>query len=196
MAYILKVVGSICFSLTGWTFVGRFPDRQCVITIAPHTSNCDFLYFLALGMKHGKVGKILWLGKHSIFFWPLGILLKKLGGLPVNRKKNNNLIQFIASHMKIHKDLCYAIAPEGTRSYSEQWMHGFYRIAQRANVPLCLGFLDYKHKRLGFGPYVEVTGDLEKDWQFIRDFYQAEWAKFPENFSTMEIKTDTKNAPP
>jgi 1-acyl-sn-glycerol-3-phosphate acyltransferase len=164
--------------LCGWRVEGSLPDsiKRAVVVMAPHTSNWDFvlgwLGFSALGLKS------MYLIKKEAFFFPIGPLVKKLGGIPVDRGKNKVVIQ-IGELFLESKELIITVTPEGTRSLNHTWKKGFYLIAQHAQVPLVFGYLDYKNKIGGLGPVFKVTGDYEKDMEVIENFYKQKTAKFP-----------------
>lgn len=149
--------------------------------MAPHTSNWDFILgwlgYNILGLKSK------YLIKKEAFFFPLGILVRKLGGIPVDRGKSNNIILTISEMFLEKENLILTVTPEGTRSLNHTWKKGFYTIALHAKVPLVLGFLDYKKKLGGLGPMFEVTGDFEKDMKFIESFYHDKVARYPEKFN-------------
>ena len=181
-----KIIGTI-FKLRGWTIVGEYPQRPSVMVIAPHTSNWDFFIFLGLGIYWKRVGQVMWLGKHSIFIWPIAGLLRRLGGVSVDRNKNNNLISTIAAEMKKHPHKSYALACEGTRKYTDHWKKGFFRIAQKAERPITLAFVNYKDKEIGMGPTIDVPSEGELDWAPLHKFYKKEWAQNPDDFSDMKF---------
>ncbi|WP_207764414.1 1-acyl-sn-glycerol-3-phosphate acyltransferase [Raineya orbicola] len=149
---------------------------------APHTSNWDFFYTMVIFSSLGI--RIRFLGKKSLFKFPLGLLMRFFGGIPVDRSKSNNLVSAAAEIIRKSKKIILLVPVEGTRSYTEGWKSGFYYIAQEANVPISLGFLDYARKEGGFfddlfypsGNYVE---DLEK----IQLYYKDIQGKYPEKSS-------------
>jgi 1-acyl-sn-glycerol-3-phosphate acyltransferase len=154
----------------GWTLVGEMPDlKKCVIIGAPHTSNWDFP--AALGLAFCFRVKIYWMGKHTLFRWPFGGLMRWLGGIPVNRAASQNLVGQAVAAMRERDELVLAIPPEGTRQQVRQWKTGFYFIAHESGVPIVLAFLDLKNKVLGFGPVLQPSGNLEQDLQTIKAFY-------------------------
>ncbi len=158
------------FKLCGWQLAGTLPDcHKYVIIAAPHTSNWDFL--LALGVAFAFRLKVFWLGKHTLFRWPLGGVMRWLGGIAVERAASHNLVAQTVEQFQRHESLVLGIAPEGTRKQVAQWKLGFYHIALQAQVPIVLGFFDYEHKVVGFGPTFTPTGDIERDLAEIRAFY-------------------------
>jgi hypothetical protein len=110
-------------------------------------------------------------------------MLLKMGGLPVDRSRNNNLVTQVAAMFKNHDTLNIVIAPEGTRKRVNKWKKGFYYMAEMADVPIILGFLDFKKKELGFGPMFYPTGNYEEDWKFMENFYRGITAKHPERYN-------------
>lgn len=156
--------------LAGWKLEGQPPvEKKYVLIAVPHTSNWDFPITLAMAFLFKF--DIFWMGKESLFAGPAGPIMRWLGGISVNRSAASNLVQQTIDAFNANDKLVVTIPPEGTRSRVEKWKTGFYYIAHGANVPIALGFLDYKHKVGGFGPTFYPTGDLEKDIAEIRKFY-------------------------
>ena len=162
----MKKIASSILRLLGWKCLPT-PQEQpkhSIICVAPHTSNLDFiigkLYYLTQGKPHSFLMKKSW------FFFPLGYLLKAIGGIPVNRDKKGDM----------------AITPEGTRSYREEWKSGFYRIALAAGIDIELAVIDYKRKEVGIFEVFTPTGDIDKDIAYIRSRFSKEQAKYPEKY--------------
>ncbi|MBK7173019.1 MAG: 1-acyl-sn-glycerol-3-phosphate acyltransferase [Bacteroidales bacterium] len=176
-------ISHIILKMAGWKISGSMPSslKKCIVVMAPHTSNWDFfigwLGFNVLGLKSK------YLIKKEAFFFPLGTIVRKIGGIPVDRGKSTNIILQITELFKERNELILTVTPEGTRSLNRNWKKGFYTIALHANVPIVLGFLDYKKKIGGLGPIIMVTGDFEKDMEMIEAFYADKTARFPENFN-------------
>jgi len=165
--------------LTGWKAVGkRIPDAKIVIAVAPHTSNWDLVYGLALARV--LEAKISWLGKHTVFWWPLGPLLRSLGGIPVRRDHPEEVVNQIVRAFNEAETVSLAITPEATRRHTPYWKSGFYRIAVAAGVPIQLGFIDYSRKRGGLGPAITPSGDLRADMDEIRAFFADKVGHYPE----------------
>lgn len=169
----------------GWQVVGEVPNvRQCVIIFAPHTSNWDFpIMYLT---KLAKGVKVNFLGKHQLFRWPIGWFFRWLGGIPVVRHEQHNVVDASIQAFKDNPDLYLALAPEGTRSKTDYWRTGFYHIAVGAGVPLQLAFLDCRTRTLGLGPLLNLTGDIEKDFARLRAFYQDKQGYKPELASAIQ----------
>lgn len=162
---------SIAFlKLTGWKTAGVTPDREKFVMIAaPHTSNWDLPYMLTVSFALGV--KPYWMGKAQIFKFPFKHLMMWMGGIPVDRSKSNNLVEFTANVITEANQIVVTVPPEGTRSKVKYWKTGFYHIAQKASVPIALGYLDYKKKEGGIGLFYETTGDIEHDMKEIKSFY-------------------------
>lgn len=177
-----KWIGEKTLKILGWKIVGTLPVKKCVITVAPHTSIADFilgrLAYCSIDMD------VKFLIKKEFFDIPiLKSILLKMGGLPVDRSRNNNLVNQVAAMFKNYDSLNIVIAPEGTRKRVNKWKKGFYYMAVKADVPIILGFLDFKKKELGFGPMFYPTGTYEEDWKFMESFYKGITAKHPERYN-------------
>ena len=156
--------------LAGWKIVGTPPkEKKFILVAVPHTSNWDFPITLAISFLCGF--RLNWMGKSSLFKGPMGPVMRWLGGISVDRSKSNNLVQQVIDGMGQLDQCALAIPPEGTRSRTEKWKTGFYYIATGAGVPIGLAFLDYKHKKGGFGPTFYPTGDIDKDIEEMQAFY-------------------------
>ena len=181
---MIRWISDKILHLIGWNTNGALPEgvRKAVVVSAPHTSYWDFvigrLTFWAIKVN------IRFLIKKEAFFFPLGLLLKKLGGLPVDRGKyKGHMASEVTRLFKNHDSLVVVITPEGTRRRVKYWKKGFYTIAMNAGVPLALSFIDYKNKTGGIGPVFMPSGDYEKDMAFIQAFYQDKNGRHPERFN-------------
>jgi len=144
---------------------------------APHTSNWDFPIMMFMAFKLG--GKLCWMGKAAIFRKPFGGFFKWLGGIPIDRTRSSNVVAQMVDKFHQAERLILTIPPSGTRTSVRKWKTGFYHIASGANVPVVLGFLDFKRKTGGIGPVMTLTGDMEQDMQRIRAFYFNIEGKYP-----------------
>ena len=172
-----------CFSivflwLSGWKTEGRLPDApKFVLIAAPHTSNWDLPYMLFTAFK--LKAKIYWMGKEAIFSGPFGLLFRWLGGVPIDRSRANDVVAQSIEQFQKNEKRILTVPPAGTRKRVLNWKTGFYHIANGAGVPIALGFLDYKRKVGGIGKVVQPTGDIQRDMESIREFYQAISGKYP-----------------
>lgn len=171
--WLLKLQG-------GWSIQGELPaHKKMVIAVAPHTSNQDFFVGIAAALALDL--KIRFLGKHSIFVWPVKRLLLSLGGIPVDRSHPQGVVAQVVAEFEHSDSLLLGLSPEGSRKKVQQWRSGFWFIAKQANVPVCLVGLDYKNKQLVFGPCFTTGENFADDLQQMRIFFQQMTAKYPEN---------------
>lgn len=182
----LHWLGKTVYKIIGWRVEGEVPDiPKFVMIVAPHTSNWDFLIGLTASFSWRFAP--FWIAKHSLFRWPLGALLKRLGGIPIDRAAAQNVIEQAAQFFEKHKKICLVITPEGTRKRVDKWKNGFYYIAKKAKVPIICAYMDYKRKVTGIGPIITASNDAEADMKIIRDFYNSIVGKIPENFGEIQI---------
>lgn len=156
--------------LAGWTLRIPLPvPPRCVAIFYPHTTNWDTIVGLVAKPMSGLA--INFVGKHTLFRWPLGPLLARWGGIPIDRGAPGDFVERIAREFATREVFRLALAPEGTRSRTEFWKSGFYRIARVAGVPLALVYIDYPSREIGVGAYLDLTGDVAADMDRIRAFY-------------------------
>ena len=186
-------VARFLLRMGGWTAVGpQFDVKKAVIIGAPHTSNWDgywaLVYMVATGLR------VKFFIKKSLFWFPLNILLRGLGGIPLDRGKAGRAVDQAVALINDNEEIYLGLAPEGTRSLKPGWKSGFYRIAEEAGVPILLAFFDYENKRLGIGPMYTLTGDPEGDLAIIRSFYESSSAgRWPEKTCPIEFVTRNRN---
>ena len=180
-------------ALFGWRVEKPPPElSKYVLVVAPHTSNWDFVVMLALAIA-ARI-KATWMGKHTLFRPPFGWLMRRLGGLPINRTANHNVVDQAIDSFRTRDRLVLAILPEGTRKRTPYWKSGFYHIAKGANVPMALGYADYKRKVGGVGKVIMPSGDIEADMAIIRDFYTGIAGKRPDQFGPIQFKPQREAA--
>lgn len=171
MSLATRFIGRAWLWLSGFRYEAAEPlPARCVLIAAPHTSNWDLPFALAAAF----VGELpmRWLAKHSIFRPPFGWFFRAMGGIPVDRREPHHLVSWLANLMRETPEIVLAIPPKGTRGRREYWKSGFYHVALSADVPVCLGFLDYGRKVVGLGPCLRMTGDVRADMDRIRSFYK------------------------
>ena len=167
------------YDWSGWKPSGKFPsDRKFVLMGASHTSNWDFLVFLGTVKAMGR--QVRFIGKHSLFKWPMGDFMRALGGVPVDRSSPQDLVSQIVDQFDSHKDFVLVVAPEGTRSATARWRTGFYQIALKAGVPIVCAGPDYPSKRGVIGPIIHPTGDMEADLPAFDFFLRTLTPRHPE----------------
>jgi len=176
----MRKFAAFILRLFGWKVDKRSPEGidKCVVVVGPHTSNWDFIIGKLAFISYGVKAKFLI--KKEMFVPPLGWFLKWMGGIPVDRKGKNNLTQTAARYFKENDTMYMMFTPEGTRSYNPNWKRGFYYIAQQANVPIYLGYIDFPSKTGGFHGLFEPTGDVNKDIETIKKELSQYKGKYPE----------------
>lgn len=183
----MSVIAAFILKLFGWQLVGELPKtKKYVVIIGPHTSNWDFFIFLLLKFFYRI--KVVFIGKHTIFFGPIGWALRKVGGIPVERSSTHNVVDKIVEEFSLRDEMIFALSPEGTRSYLDHWKSGFYHIARKAKVPVQTAFLDVRSKQLGWGPVFYLTDDRHADLKKIAAFYSDKQGFKPEKFSKIIFK--------
>ena len=153
--------------------------KKCVVCIAPHTSNWDFI--VGILFKYATNLQASFFMKKEWFRFPLSIIMKLLGGIPIDRSKKNNVTDIIAEEFNKRDSLIIGLTPEGTRSLNYEWKKGFYYIAQKANVPIVLAYIDFKKKKVGYNKLLIPT-NYEDDIIIIKKYYSNINAKYPEKF--------------
>ncbi len=176
-------------ALLGWRLDILWPPvPKCVIIVYPHTSNWDFFVgYLAL-LDVGLPAQ--WIGKDTIFRWPVAGLLRRMGGMPVNRREHRGLTAQLLREFERRRWMWLAIAPEGTRARSDRWKSGFYHLALAARVPVGLAFIDYRERLIGLRIYLDLTGDEEQDLARMRAVYAGKTGKHPGQASDIRFHAD------
>ena len=183
-----KFIGKLMLRIGRWKTVYNVPADlgNAVCIMAPHTAIEDFFVGLAFYWYYGIKFKVM---MKQEFFKPIvGPILKKMGGIPVNRGHQNHLVEQMVEMFSQNQDTHLIICPEGTRKPVKHWKKGFYIIAEGANVPILIGFIDYKKRYCGVEKYLYPTGDYDKDLEEIWDFYRINkvMGKHPERFNLYE----------
>jgi 1-acyl-sn-glycerol-3-phosphate acyltransferase len=177
-----------------WDTVARaepMPAR-CVVIAAPHTTNWDFPITLAMAKVSGV--RISWLGKDSLFRGPMGPVMRRLGGVSVDRSAAGGMVAALADELQRRDQLALVVPAEGTRSLTEYWKSGFYRIAEAAEVPVVLAFVDRSTRSGGFGPAIHITGDIGADMDRIRAFYDGKTGLHADRFGP--VRPREEDSPP
>jgi 1-acyl-sn-glycerol-3-phosphate acyltransferase len=175
-------LGRSILRLGGWRLNLHFPDEPKLMVIAaPHTSNWDFVFGIAAILVMQV--ELHWYAKHTLFVGVWDRFFRGLGGFPVDRNAPGGLIEQTARRYAESKTFMVAVTPEGTRSRRSEWKRGFYYIAQRAQVPVLIGYIDYGRKEVGTTHAFRPTGDWDTDMRPVFDFYRGIKAKRPENFA-------------
>ena len=179
---ISRAIGRGAMSVNGWKFEGAMPNEpRFVVIVAPHTSNWDFPLGVAALFSLGF--RVSFLGKHTLFKWPLGMFMRWLGGVPVDRSVSRDRVTEAIGAFRSSEKLVLAIAPEGTRKRVTEWKTGFYHVALGAGVPIVTVAFDYGRKTVRIGPPFRPSGERDADIAELKDFYRGIVARRPENFA-------------
>lgn len=180
----MKAIAKFIFhTLFGWKTVGLLPTdiKKYILIGAPHTHWQDFLLGLAIKISQNSPANFI--GKASLFKPPFGFIFKALGGTPVDRSKSANRVDAIIDIFNSREQFILALSPEGTRKRNDKWKMGFYHIAKGANVPVVMMTFDFGKKQVELTEPYYLTDNMEKDLNFIYDFYKGVKGKIPENFN-------------
>lgn len=173
---LLALIGRLTLRALRWHAEGDFPDSpRLVVAVAPHSSNWDFIigaaFLFVLGLR------VSFIAKHTLFFWPLGMFLRWLGGIPVNRARPEDLAETMAAEFGRRGQLWLAITPEGTRREGAGFKSGFYRIARRAGVPVLPVYFNYRRRVTGFLPLVQPGEDIAAGVEQLRQLLMRHGAR-------------------
>lgn len=179
----MKYLAQTLLATAGWTIHNEVPPDldKFVVIGAPHTSNWDFVLTLAVAATVDI--EFSWVGKHTLFRGPYGPLMRRLGGISVDRRKSQGTVQQLAEKLRVADQMALVIAPEGTRSRSGRWKSGFYHIAREAGVPIVMGFVDYARRQAGLGPTIDAVAakrDVEAE---LQAFYGDKTGLYPDQFT-------------
>lgn len=166
-----RFIGRLVFKAAGWSFPGSIPDvPKAVIIVAPHTSNWDFVIGAAAMLAMDLDASFF--GKHTLFKGPLGVFMRCLGGIPVDRTRGGEgVVEQVVSRFAAADQLILALAPEGTRKTVEHWKTGFHRIALAADVPIVATALDWGRHEIRFREPFHPTKDVEADIKQLLPFF-------------------------
>ena len=183
-----KLIAQFIYFLSGWKIQGGIPPeiKKCVLVAAPHTSNWDFLYGSCGWTLFGL--HVKYLIKKEWFRFPFKGIMRSLGGIPVDRSKHTNLVDAMAELVNNKEEIIVLMTPEGTRKKVDKWRTGFYYLALKTNIPIVLGKIDYKTKMATIDRSFIPSGNIEKDFEIIREFYKDVVGRVPENFSVEAIR--------
>jgi 1-acyl-sn-glycerol-3-phosphate acyltransferase len=173
--------------LSGWSVEAEPPTcAKAVFIAAPHTSNWDMPHMLACAFAMRM--RPSWAGKTALFRWPWGWAMRVLGGIAVDRRGKRDTVQQLADHFAARDGMYLAIAPEGTRGFTDHWKSGFYHVARAAGVPILCGYLDYSRKVGGIGPALEATDDVRELMDAVRSFYEPFVGRRPEGKGAIRLR--------
>lgn len=175
-----RVVARVFWTFSRWTLVSEpAPDRPTILIGAPHTSNWDFVFMLAITWRLDM--HVRWLGKKSLFRGWRGPIMRRLGGIAVDREAPSAVVSEVLERIRSGDVFGLVVTPDGTRKGHTHWKSGFYRIAREASLPVTLGYVDRTTMTTGLGPTIELTGDVSRDMDVIRAFYADKSGVKPEH---------------
>lgn len=176
---LLQKIGKFFLTITGWKFKGDIPRSDRIILVAgPHTSNWDFL--LALAFIFGLNLNVFWIGKHTLFKNGFSKIMRKLGGIPVDRASPELLMNEVSHIVKKQQGVIIAISPEGTRKKVERLKSGFLRIAKTTNSQILLAGIDFESKLIHLGKLFQPSGNTESDLLNVHNYFRQFRGKRPE----------------
>ncbi|TXK19579.1 1-acyl-sn-glycerol-3-phosphate acyltransferase [Homoserinibacter sp. GY 40078] len=174
-----RLLARVFWTFSRWSLAGEpAPTRPTVLIGAPHTSNWDFVFMLAIAWRLGI--DIRWLGKKSLFAGWRGPIMRGLGGIPVDRADPGRVVEEVVARVRAGEVFGLVVTPDGTRGGNTHWKSGFYRIARETGMPVTLGYVDRTTMTTGLGPTLELTGDVGADMDAIRAFYADKAGYRPE----------------
>jgi 1-acyl-sn-glycerol-3-phosphate acyltransferase len=177
---LLRGLSAVIMAIIGWKAIGKpIENKRFVLIGAPHTSNWDFPIMLMVVLRLRL--KLHWLGKDSLFRFPFGGFMRWLGGIPIDRSQHHGVVDQVVQEYLRNQQLVVLVPPEGTRSKVKQWKTGFYHIANKAGVPILMGYIDAATKEAGLADFFHPTGDMTADIDEIRAFYAGKKGIRPEN---------------
>lgn len=175
----------------GWTLVGQRPAPLHTVMIAsPHTTNWDFP--MALLINWSLDLRMRWLGKQELFGPGAGWLLRRLGGIPIDRAAAGAVVGDLIDLFPEGERMTIVVPVSGTRKHTDHWKSGFYRIARGAGVPVVPAFVDYTARTCGTGDPIELTGDVTTDMDRFRAFYDGIEGKYPANDGPVRLRNESR----
>ena len=169
----------ILINVLGWKINGEFPDiKKSVVIFAPHTSYWDGFYGKLFLMQFSINYKFL--SKKELFKFPLNYFFRLYGSIPVSR--NRKYIDEVVSLFEESNNLHIILSPEGQRAKTDHWKKGFYYIAKKANVPITVGYIDYKKKEIGIKGVIRNISSVKQTMTEICNIYKNVNAKYPKDF--------------
>jgi len=184
-----RLLARTFWAFSRWRLVTEpAPDRPTVLIGAPHTSNWDFVFMLAIAWRLDM--RIRWLGKKNLFRGWRGPIMKGLGGIPVDRAAPSSVVSELLDRIRSGDVFGLVVTPDGTRSGHTHWKSGFYRIAREAQIPVTLGYVDRTTMTTGLGPTFELSGDVSHDMDRIRAFYADKSGLRPEHRAEPRLREE------
>jgi 1-acyl-sn-glycerol-3-phosphate acyltransferase len=172
LSALLRLISNLILRMVGWRVEGKLPEVPKYVLIgAPHTSNWDFVLFLGV-IFHLKANA-KFMGKAELFHGPFSWFFYWCGGVPVDRKKSQGLVEQMAEASERSEKFILTIAPEGTRHYVSEWKMGFYHIAKNAGIPIVMAIVDGRNRTVRVGQVFQPTENMEADIKAIKGFFEG-----------------------
>ena len=166
--FLTRRIGRAIFRVMGWRIEGEFPNRdKAIVALVPHSSNIDFFLTIAFIWATGM--RASFLIKHTVFWYPLGTIIRALGGIPVDRTQQNGLIRDVTEQFSGKSKWILGITPSGTRRPVKDWKDGIARIAAAAQVPIVPAVMNYRTRTVHFAPLIEGVTEVRQIMERIRD---------------------------
>jgi 1-acyl-sn-glycerol-3-phosphate acyltransferase len=182
----MKALSEWVMRRMGWSIVGSLPDDPKLVMIgAPHTSNWDFFLFLA-ALNHFDL-KVRFMIKDGLMRWPASWFFRRFGAIPVDPTSAHGLVDAAVASFDESETMTLVLSPEGTRARAETWKSGFWRIADAADVPVMMTFIDGATKTIGLGPVERINGDPEAWMVTARAFYADKYGVKSQNVSPVQL---------
>ena len=187
----MRALGRAALRLLGWRIEGAFPDLpKFVIAVAPHTSNWDFI--VGVAAMFALDVRLSFLGKHTLFRGPMGVPMRWLGGIPVDRSSAHGVVGDAVAEFARSEARLLAIAPQGTRKPTARFKSGFLHIARGARVPIVLATLDWGRHVLRLGPVFDQGEDTEADLHRVEAFFAGVRGRKPRDPDSILVPPRTK----
>ncbi|WP_091231552.1 1-acyl-sn-glycerol-3-phosphate acyltransferase [Microbacterium sp. 3J1] len=188
-----RLIARLFWFFSRWRLTAEAtPTRPTILIGAPHTSNWDFVLMLAIAWRLGI--EVHWLGKSSLFRGWRGPIMRRLGGIPVDRSDPARVVNDVVAQVHTGGVFGLVITPDGTRGGNAYWKSGFYRIARETGMPVTLGFVDRTTMTTGLGPTLELSGDVPADMDRIRAFYADKAGLRPERRAVPRLREEVAGA--
>ena len=176
---LLHSIAKRILAWCGWTINGELPNQpKFILAVAPHTSNWDF--FIGIAAMFSLQLKVSFLGKASIFRWPVKSVLTAIGGIAVDRSNSHGVVGQIVQELERNDKFILGLAPEGTRSKTTEWKTGFLHIAKQGNIPIVPVSFDFAKKEIFFHQEVYISGEISQELIEFKQIFADVCAKNPQ----------------
>ena len=188
---VRRTLARVLLRLAGWRTTGAVPSRGILVG-APHTSNWDWVLTMLLAWDSKVVIRLL--VKKEFFKGPLGPILRATGAVSIDRTDPAVTIARLLADAEVDETFLLGLAAEGTRSKTDYWKSGFYRISRKTGIPVTLAFVDTTTRTVGWGPTFELSGDVSTDMDRIREFFADKRGIRPEQTTVPRLREEDKTS--